>query len=73
MLSSLDHSPEVLILSETWLSSDAFVDGYNDFHTFRQNRRSGGVSVFCKYGYTARKMEEFCLSTDVLELCTVQQ
>ena len=72
MLSSLNVYPNVIVLSETWLSDDVNMDGFKDFHTFRNDRRSGGVSVFCNESYNSEKLDEFCISTDEVESCAIK-
>ena len=72
MLSSLNVYPNVIVLSETWLSDDVNMDGFKDFHTFRNDRRSGGVSIFCNENYNSEKLEEFCISTDEVESCAIK-
>ena len=72
MLYSLSNCPKILVLSETWLQDEVILDGYNSFHTFRTDRRSGGVSVFCSVEFGAVKIEECCVSSDFIESCAIK-
>ena len=72
VLSSINAVPDVFVLSETWLSEPVHVEGYNSFHTVRDGRRSGGVSVFVKDLYVCDVLSEFSLSNDTIESCTVR-
>ena len=45
MLSTLSITPDIIILTETWLADDVNVENYSAYHTFRETRRSGGVSI----------------------------
>ena len=47
------------------------LEGYNGYHTLREGRRSGGVSVFCLRGSVSQKFEALCESNDKIELCAV--
>lgn len=41
-----DSSPDVILLSETWLTNSCFnLPSYNSFHFVRQKERSGGVTI----------------------------
>ena len=72
MLSSLSSCPDVICLSETWLSEEISLDGYYDFHTFRTNGRGGGVSIFCNEKCVVEKVTECNLCNNVIESCVVK-
>ena len=66
--------PNVLVLTETWFSPD-YTDTlctYSSFHSFRPNRKSGGVSVLIKNTFESRLINEFSLVDDDIEVCTVE-
>lgn len=48
MFCSLTKTPDVIIITESWLTDDnssmAVIDGYVGYHTVRQTR-GGGVSI----------------------------
>ena len=75
VLSSLTVSPKVIILTETWLTEltleNCKIDGYTGYHTIRQGRRSGGVSIFVHSSLISEKMEDLCFSNDTIESCVV--
>ena len=75
MMDSFSKCPDVLVLTETWLTKDVVnmcnLEGYNAYHTVREGRRSGGVSVFCLRGSVSQKIEAVCESNDKIELCAV--
>ena len=65
-------TPDIITLTETWLSEPVDIDGYLSFHTFRTEGKSGGVSIFVKNCYSATKLSEFCLVNNTIESCTVR-
>ena len=52
ILKNPDLNIDVITLSETWLHDDTYqlctIPGYQGFHSYRQNKEGGGVSVFVK-------------------------
>ena len=52
LLSSSKVFPDIVVLTETLLSESVEIEGYKSFHSFRTERRSGGVSVFVRQCYT---------------------
>lgn len=72
MLCTLKAHPDLMVLSETWLVEAVQVDGYRSFHTFRTERRSGGISVFCKETLQSSRMDVYCVSSEVIESCAVR-
>lgn len=73
-LSQLDNAVDILALSETWFSEDYHtgVNGYSSFHSYRTNKRGGGISLFVKNCYNASIIPEFTYVSDIIELCTVK-
>ena len=66
--------PDVFIFSETWYDSliPIYIPGYTGFHTIRQGRRSGGVSIFVKNSFTTSQILELSYANDTIEICTVK-
>lgn len=62
------HSPDVAVLTETWLTTDTTdfvtVQGYQHFNVTRDARRGGGVSVFIKDHYSSQCVDTV-LSPDI--------
>jgi len=71
-LVSAGVSPEILVLSETWLTEPVDMEGYSSFHCFRLGRRSGGISVFVSKSYQCCELSEFTMSNDTIETCVVK-
>ena len=59
--SELNRAAGVIVLSETWFSANTCHDiqGYTGFHTYRPDKRGGGVPVFIRNCYTSTHMAEF--------------
>ena len=76
MLNSLYKHPEVVVLTETWLTPDAvdfqLLDGYIEHHTIRQGGRGGGVSVLCWDSIDVHFIPQLSLSNDSIESCVVE-
>lgn len=72
VLSAMDASPDVIVLTETWLNEPVDIDGYKSFHSFRCGRRSGGVSVFVRESFSAFKLDEFSVVDNTVESCVVK-
>ena len=75
-ISSLNFHPSIIILTETWLNENNLslsnIEGYTAYHVTRPRGRGGGVSVFIRCDLTARKLDEFCLCNDTIEVLTVE-
>ena len=70
-------SHDFIIFCETWNSNITVplckLDGYLDFHTFRtDNRRGGGVSVFCLDKYNVYKIDHLSYYSSHIESCVVK-
>lgn len=76
VLKGLVNAPDIIILSETWLTEVnkdcAIIDGYVAHHTVRSIGRSGGVSVFTRDTLDANYCDSLCLSNGDIETCTVR-
>ena len=66
--------PHVVILTETWFKDDfrSPITNFNDHHTVRSNRQSGGVSVYVKDTLPSRKIAELSYVNSDIEVCTVE-
>ena len=73
VLNCFKIKPQVLILTETWNTSDTIslcrFDGLEGVHTFRTDRRGGGVSVFSNENFRLVKLDEISVCTDSIESC----
>ena len=59
--------PNVLVLTERWFSP-GYTDtlsAYSSFHSFRSNRRSGGVPVLIKTTFVSHFIDEFSFLDEV--------
>ncbi|KAI3381853.1 hypothetical protein SNEBB_006345, partial [Seison nebaliae] len=74
-MGSLCHSPQIICLTETWLHegsvAEGRMEGYRGFHTFRDGRRGGGVSLFVSRDMQAHKIDQLSLCTETIESCVV--
>lgn len=74
-LESLPRLPDIIILTETWLTKDSenscFIDGYDSYHSFRREGRGGGVSIFWTTNLNCVPMTDLCVITDTIESCIV--
>ena len=50
-------SPSIFISTETWLNDSYLpnIDGYDSYHTVRNDRQSGGVSIFVNESLNSKK------------------
>ena len=75
-LDTLKNRPKVLILTETWMTTDltnySNIDGYNACHTVRKHRRSGGVSIYCSEDISMSHVKHLCQSNETIESCVVK-
>ena len=72
--SSLSCYPDILVLTETWFTPDFTVDlpSYHSFHSTRNERRSGGVSLFISKKLNSNKIPNLCFVNEAIEVCTVR-
>ena len=66
--------PDVFVFTETWKDPlvPVLIPGYAGFHTTRQNRRSGGVSIFVKDNFTSFQINELSYADNTIEICSVK-
>ena len=70
---------DVIALTETGLNTgnmnDYTIEGYESYHSVRENREGGGVALYIKNGYHCKVLSYFSLSIDncleclAVELC----
>ena len=66
--------PDCFIFSETWHDghTPVLIPGYTGFHTVRESRRSGGVSIFVKNSLNCELIKELSYINETIEVCTVK-
>ena len=72
-IDSLNRKVDVFVFSETWFKSDNCTDiaGYVGYHSCRNDRTGGGVSVYVRSEIKSNFREELSDVTDLLETCVV--
>ena len=70
---NLNVLPDVIILTETFFCETDFHDipGYQSHHSYRTDKRGGGVSVFVKSCFISSIVNEKSMVVDSAEICTV--
>ena len=75
LLTSLPKLPDILCISETWLKPCTIhlneIDGYKSYHTHRPDGY-GGVAIYVKDILPSFLLNEYCMCTENVELCTVK-
>ena len=73
LFGTFSNKPNAIVCTETWNSPSTYemckFRGYDGFHTFRENSRGGGVSVFCESGYQIQKVDELSVCNLTIETC----
>ena len=76
ILHALHRLPEIIVMTETWLEVEdrdfSGIEGYNVLHTIREQRRSGGVSVYSRVNISIRQIAEFTQCNETIESCVVE-
>ena len=71
MLTDLKYKPDIIVLTETWLTRSnketASLDGYKVFHTVRSETRGGGVSLFCRSDLSFEVMGDISVCNNFVE------
>ena len=64
----------VCTFTETWFCSDSCtdIDGFSSYHTFRSDRKGGGVSVFVRQNFKSRKLQNISFVKPHIETCIVE-
>lgn len=73
-LESLNKPIDVIVLTETWFSGDicSDIEGFTAFHTSREVRQGGGVSIYVREGLRAVCINDKSLVNDIYESCVVE-
>ena len=66
--------PDCFIFSETWYDGHEpiLIPNFTGFHTARQLRRSGGVSIYVKDSLNSEIINELSYANESIEICTVK-
>ena len=77
ILESLSHKPDVICLSETWLTDINmhcfFLEGFIAYHIIRPDRKArGGVSCFVNENIPSDRIEELSFVNKHIEVCTIK-
>ena len=74
-LKNLELKFDVIVLTETWGKEETLalfnIPGYNSHHNYRQNKISGGVSIFVKNTLHTEEIDELNISNDTIESVAV--
>ena len=75
-LDCLPKFPDVLVLTETWNSSQNLnlckISNFEGTHVYRSGtQRSGGVSIFISNQYKFEQIPSLCFVNEVMEVCAV--
>jgi len=73
ILGKLSNRPDVIVFTETWFTEGtvAELDGYNSFHTYRNELRGGGVSIYVSKQYSGSYVSQWSYVDVFIEMCTV--
>ena len=75
MMHALKSHPDVLAISEHWLTENNkdsfFIHGYKHFHVVRSRGIHGGVSLFIRNNIQTDLVSKFSYSNKDIEICTV--
>ena len=76
LLHSLQRQPDIIILTETWITKDnegsCNIEGYHSYHTTRKGGRGGGVSAFCHNSLNTQYIQQGSIINNTVESCMVQ-
>ena len=76
LIESLDKHLDFIVLVETWASPSTYklcnLPEYNSFHVYRNEGRSGGVSIFVRDCFNAVKVDHMSMVNSAAEICSVK-
>ena len=77
ILESLNHTFNIIAISETWLYGDKVQDvnipGYEVTHQLRLNKRGGCCSIFVKGEFKFKVLTDIYISIDnIVECCAIE-
>ena len=74
LLASLAPPPDVIVLSETWLTpinkDIIIINGYYSYSIARSQNAHGGVSIYIKQNIESCLLEKFTYINDDIEICS---
>ena len=74
-MKSMHELPNFIVLTETWISAETVnlckLGGYSAVHTYRDDIRGGGVSIFSRY-FEICRLDELCVCNLTIESCVSQ-
>ena len=74
-INTIQHQPDVIVLTETWLSDDNKsiynIEGFTAYHTIR-NTRGGGVSIYCSNTLKSTIISSLTLCNETIESCGIK-
>ena len=74
LMQTLPKLPDVICISETWLTPLTapfnVIEGFNCFYTHRPGG-CGGAAIFVNSNLSSTQLNDYCISDDNIELCTV--
>ena len=75
LISSLHSPPDIIGISESWLSEEkadrAAIDGYKSYHVMRPSEAYGGVTFFVKNNINSHCVEKLSFVTKDIEVLTI--
>jgi hypothetical protein len=73
-LDQLNSEVGVIVLTETWFSPILTYDieGFTAYHTYRSDKRGGGVSVFVRESIKATPIVNLNFVNEIFEVCSVK-
>ena len=76
LITSLPSQPDVIAVSETWLSNTTSflyeLEGYSSYHVVRTAREHGGVSIYVHNTHQSELIQDLSFVNDTIEICTVK-
>ena len=74
LMSRFSFNVDVLVLSETWFSFETTCDipGYTAFHTHREDKRGGGISVYIDERFGAATISAVSFLGNTFECCSAR-
>ena len=73
-LEQLSEAPDAIALSETWFKPENIADiaGYHSFHSIREHKNGGGISLFIKENLICEELNLISRNDEFLEICAIK-
>lgn len=75
-LSNLKHDFTIMGFTETWLNdlnvTHNTISGYNEFHSYRDSKRGGGVSLYVHEDFSGHRLDAVSMIEDCIETVFVE-